>query len=594
MRKPYAIRVLLALFALANLAQGLTPNDYVRTETRIRARDGVELFTVIYSPKSVAKPLPILLLRTPYNASQNSLNDPYIENLRREGYIFAYGDIRGHYKSGGTFVMTRPMRNPKDRRAVDEATDAWDTVDWLVKHVPHNNGKVGMYGISYDGWTALIAGLDPHPALKAVSPQASPVDMWTNDDFHRNGAFRLSYGFEYAYSMEHATEWSDYPFGSSDLYDWYLKLGPLSNVRPLFKGQIPTWTGFAKHPNHDAYWTARNAISWMRKPKVPTMIVAGWWDQEDPIGPEIAYRNLTRNDPSGLVRLVVGPWYHGSWAGSGQRIDTTDFGSDTSREFRDRYQKPFFDHYLKGLGSLPAERCAMFETGSNRWQSYAAWPPAKEGHAAKLYLAADGKLAFNAPQEAEGDDSYVSDPANPVPYRPRPIEPTYGRGSRWYTWQAGDQRFLKDRPDVRSWSTEPLSRDMTLTGDAIAHLYASTTGTDSDWVVKLIDVSPDGYELMRNAEVIRARFHDSETHPKAIPSGKPVKYDIDLHWTDHTFKKGHRIMVQVQSSWFPVIDRNPQTFVPNIFEARAEDFQKATQRIYRTSKMPSSIEIRTR
>lgn len=582
----------LALFV--PLQGEFSPSDYVRSETRIRARDGVELYTVVYAPKQSAKPLPILLVRTPYDASGNDVSGAQLEDLRKAGYIFAFQDIRGHYKSSGTFVMTRPMRDPKDLKAIDEATDAWDTTDWLVKNVPHNNGKVGMYGISYDGWTALIAGLDPHPALKAVSPQAAPVDMWVNDDFHRNGAFRLSYGFEYAYAMEHSKEWTPYPFESADMYDWYLKLGPLSNVQKLFKGQIPTWTGFVAHPNHDAYWTDRNAISWMKTPKVPSLIVAGWWDQEDPVGPQIAFRELTQRDPDAMVRLVVGPWNHGGWVGSGRRLDSIDFGADTGMYFRQRLQKPFFDYYLKGEGQLSAARCTVFQTGSNRWQTYDNWPPKRDGKNVRLYLGPDGRLTFSAPAIPNGEDSYVSNPADPVPYRPRPIEPTYGKGSRWFTWQVQDQRFLKDRSDVRSWSTEPLAEEVTLTGDAIAHLYASTTGTDSDWVVKLIDVGPDGYQLMRNAEVVRARFRDSGAKPEPVPSDKPIKYDIDLHWTDHTFKKGHRIMVQVQSSWFPVIDRNPQTFVSNIFEAKESDYQTATQRIYRSQAMPSNIEVRTR
>jgi len=495
--------------------------------------------------------------------------------------------------------MQRPMRDPQAKGAIDESTDAYDTVEWLVKNLPGNNGKVGMLGISYDGWTALVAGLDPHPALKAVSPQAAPVDMWENDDFHRNGAFRLSYGFEYAFSMESQRGFTPFDFDALDMYDWYRRLGPLSNVdRRYFKGKIPTWTDFVEHPDHDRYWLDRSAAAWMKKPKIPFLFVGGWWDQEDPIGPYTAFHLLSKNDPEGLIRLALGPWNHGGWAGKGDALGPFSFGTETGTTFRAEVQKPFFDHYLKDQPSKLA-RCTVFRTGANAWQKYGEWPPKKPGKNATLFLRPDGAASFERPK-TDGFDEYVSDPAKPVPYRYRPIEPHYANGSRWWSWMVEDQRFVDGRPDVLTWQTEPLKEPVTLTGDATARLFASTSGTDSDWIVKLIDVYPDtvrgqamlgGYQLMVRSEVVRARYRNGGSKSVPVPAGKPVRYDVDLHWVDHTFAKGHRMMVQVQSTWFPLIDRNPQTFVPNIFKAKASDFHKATQRIYRSKAMPSRIEV---
>ncbi|RYG35101.1 CocE/NonD family hydrolase [bacterium] len=595
--------LLLSLTALVSpsaFAQSFTSVDYARTEHTVIARDGTPLYLVVYSPIGATKPLPILLTRTPYDASGRNVIDPSLAEFVRDGYIIAASDIRGRNKSGGTFLMTRPMRDPKDPKAIDEATDAYDTVDWMVKNVPNNNGRVGMFGVSYDGWTAQIAGLDPHPALKAVSPQASPHDMWKNDDFHRNGAFRLSYGFEYAFSMESGPDWPGFPFGEHDVYDWYRNLGPLSNVdQTYFKGKIPSWTEFVAHPNHDAYYKDRSAAAWMDAPKIPTLIVAGWWDQEDPVGPQTAYSLLTRNDPNRLVRLAIGPWNHGGWTGTGASLGVIQFGSDTGTYFRQKIQFPFFARHLKEEAAPEIARCTMFQTGSNAWKSYDQWPPAG-GTKQKIYFGESGRLSFEAPKASDAFDSYVSDPDKPVPYRARPIEATYSRESRWWNWQIGDQRFVDGRPDVLTWQTAPLEKDLTVSGNVMAHLFAATSGTDSDWIVKLIDVLPEeiqatptlgGYQLMLNAEVVRARFRESETAPKAVRVNRPLPYDIDLHWQDHTFKKGHRIMVQVQSTWFPLIDRNPQTFVPNIFLAEASAYRKATQKIYRSRAMPSSIEF---
>ncbi|RYG24949.1 CocE/NonD family hydrolase [bacterium] len=562
--------------------QGFVLSDYEVRRVDIPARDGVRLHTVIATPKNAQGKLPILMTRTPYNAEgeQKDMGSPYMQNFVREGYVFVYQDVRGHYGSGGKFVMMRPMRKAKD--GVDEATDAYDTIDWLLKNV-ESNGRIGMIGVSYPGWTTLVASADPHPALRAASPQASPLDMFINDDFHRNGAFRLSYGFEYAYAMETGKEWTTFPFGTRDTYDWYLRLGPLSNVEAKhFKGRIPSWTGFVAHPNHDAYWTDRSIASRLTGPKVPTLTVGGWWDQEDPWGPQEGYRLLARSDPKGWNHLALGPWNHGGWGGKGDKLGAISFGSDTGTAFRNDIEAPFFAYYLKDKGQKPA-MVSTFQTGADRWQKDASWPP-KGATKGTMYLRGGKGLSTTPP--VSGSDAYVSDPANPVPYRPRPVSPTYADGSGWWDWQVGDQRFVDHRPDVLTYETPPLGQDLTMKGKVTARLWASTTGTDADWVVKVIDQYPDGdpklggYQLPITMEVVRARFRDGLQKPKPVPAGKPVSYTIDLHSANHVWKKGHRLVVQIQSTWFPVIDRNPQTFLVNPYLAKASDYRAHTHRIF--------------
>ena len=567
-------------------------------EVMIPMRDGAKLQTVIVTPKGSKEPLPFLIDRTPYGVpARESVEKglPAAQRWRFENYIIVAQNIRGRFKSEGQFVMGRPPHDPKDPKGVDETTDAWDTVDWLVKNVPNNNGRAGIAGTSYDGWTAVMAALDPHPALKAAIEQASPADQFLGDDFHHNGAFRLSYGFEYSALLETtAGENYHFQFDRGDTYDWYLALGPLFNANErYFRGKLPTWNDFTHHHAYDAFWQRLAFAPYLDAVKLPMIHVAGWWDQEDFYGPQEIYARLERHDSRNQNYFVAGPWNHGGWNRDGHKLGAIDFGSDTSQHYRETIFQPWFDYWLRGKGELHLAEATVFETGTNRWMEHAAWPP-KSGTVSKnLYLRDDRVLSFSAPAAA-GFDEYISDPANPVPYRPRPISPTYP-GPEWPVWLVQDQRFVDHRPDVLSWQTEPLGEDVRVAGDIGAQIWASTSGTDSDWVVKLIDVYPDGakelpgFQLIIADEILRARFRNSFEKPEPVPAGKPVKYGIDLHTNAHAFLKGHRIMVQVQSTWFPVYDRNPQKFVPNIFEARASDYVKATQRIYRGPQTASAV-----
>jgi len=581
-------------------------STFATTNVLIAARDGVRLNTRIFAPIDRAESLPIIFMRTPYgiaNAAEYFVTG--LKTLADEGYIFVFQDIRGKFASEGTFVMLRPMRSPGNPKAVDEASDAADSIDWLVKNVPGNNGRVGMMGTSYDAWLTVMAALDPHPALRAVIERASPADMWLGDDFHHNGAFRLSYGFEYAYMVDGAKESQDFPFDRYDTYDWYLSLGPLSRVNEQhFHGKLPSWNDFVAHPDYDEFWKRQTPVPQVKAVKVPTLNVAGWWDQEDFYGPMRLYEALERHDTKGMNYLVVGPWNHGGWdAVAGDRLGPILFDGAASKHFRDDIQAPWFAFHLKDKGRLDFPEAQTFEAGTNRWRRWAAWPPTKATAARELYFRANRKLSFLKP-DADADpspDSFLSDPAHPVPYRHRPIQATYFRGgSKWNSWLVEDQRFVDDRPDVLSWESAPLTEDLTIAGEVAAHLFASTTGSDADWVVKLIDVHPEhnpenwelaGYQLMVSNEVFRGRYRKSFEKPAPITPDAVLEYSFSLHTQNHTFRKGHRLMVQVQSTWFPIIDRNPQTFVPNIFEAKASDFKAATHRIHRSSKYPSRVTI---
>jgi putative CocE/NonD family hydrolase len=572
-------------------------------DVMIPARDGVRLHTKIFVPKDAREPLPILLRRTPYGieGAAGSFARVYKE-LAAEGYIFAFQDIRGKFGSEGTFVMQRPARAPGDTKSLDEGTDTFDTIEWLLKHVQGHNGRVGMLGVSYDGWTTVMGAIEPHPALKAISPQASPADMWIGDDFHHNGAFRLSYGFEYATMMESGKETSQFEFDRYDTYDWYLSLGPLAmaNRRYLREG-IPTWNDFVQHPDYDAFWKRQTMVPHLRAPKVPTLNVAGWWDQEDFFGPLRIYEALEAQDTSGLNYMVVGPWNHGGWNRDGSALGPIPFGGDTALYFREQIQAPFFASFLKDKGARDFPEALTFEAGTNQWKRWAQWPP-KDAVKTPLYTGPNETLVLGkAPAEATGFDEFVSDPAHPVPYRQRPIQPTYfPGGSKWATWLVEDQRFVDDRMDVLSWETPVLEDDLTIAGEVVAHLFTSTTGSDADWVVKLIDVYPEkhpenwnlaGYQLMVSNEVFRGRYRKGGEKPVPMTPGVVEPIRFSLHTQNYTFRKGHRVMVQVQSTWFPLIDRNPQTFVPNIFMAKAEDFRTARHRVYRTARYPSRVEI---
>ena len=573
---------------------------YTRTEAMIPMRDGVKLHAVIQAPQSgAAAKLPILLHRTPYGAGFADFMARRIGDFGLEGYILVGQDIRGRFESEGTFDMNRPPKT--GRNGVDESTDAWDTIDWLVKHVANNNGRVGTIGVSYPGWLTAVTGIGAHPALKAVSPQAPMGDTWMGDDFFHQGAFRLSYGTEYAWSMESSKDQSEDPSPSRyDVFEWYLSFPTLDSLaRAVRAERWPSWKRFSEHPAYDTAWQRRCLPCYMRHAIVPTLVVGGWWDQEDEYGPLAHYKALQATDSAGLVHLVMGPWYHGQWTlDSGMALGNARFGRPTGVEYR-AFQTRFFDYYLKGKGDGTFPEAWLFDAGASEWKSFAKWPPAN-AQKRKLYFQSSGRLSFDPPAEAQAADSFVSDPARPVPYRPRPVELTYGRGSRWRRWETEDQRFVDGRPDVLTWQTGPLTTDVTIAGDVVARLQASTSGSDADWVVKLIDVYPDsvagrpdfgGYELMVTGEIMRGRYYKSWSTPEAIPANQVTAFTVDLHQQAYTFKRGHRIMVQLQSTWFPLYDRNPQTFVPNIFKAQASDYRAQTHRVYRSAQQPSYVEV---
>ena len=591
-------------FAVAvPLCAQTSESPFVRTETMIPMRDGVRLYTQLFVPTGTKERLPILFLRTPYGTGDLSPAQlaAAIPEIAADGYIVVNQDIRGRFKSEGKFVMLRQPRDPKDKSAVDESTDAYDTIEWLLKNTP-NNGRVGMAGTSYGAWLTVMAALDPHPALKAAVPQASPADMWLGDDFHHNGAFRLSYGLEYTYMMESSKEISDVSslVDRNDAYQWYMNLGPLSNVdTKYFNGRLPTWNDFVQHPDYDAFWKRQGFAPWLNRLTVPTLNVAGWWDQEDFYGPIKIYELLERHDTANKNFLVVGPWNHGGWSrGEGRKLGPVDFGSATAEHYRKEILAPFLAYYLKDKRNPDLPEALTFQTGADEWVRHDAWPPKRNVTGQKLYLREKGNLSFEPPTADAGKafDSYLSDPDHPVPYRHRPINVKSG----WRTWLLEDQRFVDNRPDVLTFATDTLKNDVTVSGKIVANLFASTTGTDSDWVVKLIDVYPEnyptdsamsGYELMIAGDVFRGRYYKSFEKPQPIPANKVMNYQIGFPANDHVFKKGHRIMVQVQSSWFPVIDRNPQRFVSNIFLAKESDFQRATQRVYHSRQYASYIAL---
>ena len=591
----------------------------------IPVRDGIHLQTVILTPLDQENdrknhqhsPLPILFRRTPYGVPEKSPTEmpPPLKEFSQDGYIFVIQNLRGRFKSEGVFKLSSEV-DLNDPKATNETTDAYDSIDWLVKNVPNNNGKVGMFGVSYDGLTTALTLLQPHPALKAISEQASPVDQWMNDDDHRYGALRESYDFEYAV-LEQADKNKNthFDFETYDTFQWYLDLGPLSNINAKYlHGSIPYWNSTIDHPDYDDFWKKEAWVNQLHASTVPNLNVAGFWDQEDPWGPWQIFRHAEEHDPDHTNFIVAGPWFHGQWQSpKGDNIGLIPFGGhETAREFRENIEAPFFRYYLHGEGEKPAWQASTFQSGSNIWRTYAAWPP-KEAKATNLYLHEDGTLSFTAPNAAESKSyrEYVSDPANPVPYRQRPISPTYPAGD-WRTWEVADQRFVDNRPDVLTFVGEPLDHDLTVTGPLAAELFASTSGSDSDFIVKLIDVFPqnaqkndwkeddgpklgqyaqslNGYELPIAMEVRRGRYLQSFEHPHPLVPNKPTEWQISLRDHDHVFLKGHRIMVQIQSTWFPVIDRNPQKFVPSIYKAAASDYVTATQRIHCSRDLPSHL-----
>jgi putative CocE/NonD family hydrolase len=566
----------------------------------IPMRDGAKLQTVIIRPRGATGKLPILLQRTPYGVPGGAPGGVpgQWKYLMADGYIMVFQNMRGQFKSDGDFTMSMAL-SPKGSRAADEATDAYDTVDWLVKNLPGNSGKVGMWGVSYPGYAAAIALAKPHPALKAVSPQAAWNDWWMNDDLHRYGAARLSYATDWLFSLQNNDQGNDFDYGGKtpvDTYDWFLRLGNVENLDKFyFKGSVPRLTAMIEHPDYDDFWKKQRWTDHLGVTTVPTLHVAGFWDQEDPLGTWSIYERMEAKDPKGLNIIVGGPWAHGTWHTTGDKVGYVPMGKDGGTEFMRDIEAPFFAYWLHGKGTKPGYEAKMLQSGSWEWKTYAKWP-VPGAISRSLYLRGDGSLSFDAPAAGEQCRDYVSDPANPVPFRERPISRTYP-SQEWRWWEAADQRFVDHRPDVLSYVSAPLDADLTVTGALSATLMASTSGTDSDFVVKLIDVLPDdftgppggaigeypktlnGYQWPIAMEVRRGRWLNSYEKSEPLVPDRVVAWNFALRDHDHVFRKGHRIMVQVQSSWFPMIDRNPQKFVPNIYKAQPGDYVKATQRV---------------
>jgi putative CocE/NonD family hydrolase len=584
--------------------------DYVKRTVEIPMRDGVKLHTVIVVPKG-ARGAPILLTRTPYDADKRAERTPsdQMRSLLSQGdelfvdagYIRVFQDIRGKYGSQGPYEMTRPVRGPLNPTATDHTTDAWDTIEWLVHHLPESNGRVGMIGSSYEGFTVVMALLDPHPALKVAAPESPMVNGWMGDDWFHYGAYRQ--GDDYFVEQEgHRAGGDDLITDEADLYQAYLDAGSAGDFGKRHKlDQFGMWRRVTEHPAYDAYWQGQALEDLVVKhpSTVPTMWEQGLWDQEDMWGAIHAWSALKAAGHEDNNYLVMGPWRHSQANYDGSTLGPLKFAGDTATEWRRDTLLPFFNYYLKPGSPKPeTPRALIYNTGDNRWEKHADWPLACQtgcpAPLTPLYLAAGSALSFAAPA-ANGSDSYVSDPAKPIPYVPRPVA---GSGPQWQSWLTTDQRNVATRPDVLVYATPVLDKPVRISGATIADLYAATSGSDADWVVKLIDVYPGktpsqpemgGYQLPIAMDIFRGRYRESFSQPSAIPSGQVQRYRFALPTANHVFQKGHRIMVQIQSSWFPLYDRNPQTFVPNIFWAKPEDYKAATMTVSRTSGAASAV-----
>jgi putative CocE/NonD family hydrolase len=587
-----------------------TFHDYQRSEVTIPMRDGVKLHAIILRPVDIKENVPFLLTRTPYGVDGTNPATflRFRPELARAGYIYVAEDIRGRFKSEGQFVMCRPLADHKDPKAIDESTDTYDTIEWLLKHVANNNGRVGVIGTSYPGFLAMMAGMDPHPAVKAISPQAPMIDTWMGDDFFHNGAFRQTYGYDYALGLESSKEMTEVDYGKDaagkprDGYDYFLERGSFAGdvKQSPVKKELPTWRAFEEHPAYDSFWRSRGVEHHLTSVTVPTLTVGGYYDQEDMWGPQEEYASLEPHDTDHQNFLVLGPWRHGSWASSSRHLGALQYGESVGKEYRSQIEAKFFAKYLKDEPGFDLEDTASFQTGSNTWQRYAHFPPAAAKSTAFSLCGANtgnlGTIAAGAPC-SPGNLSYVADPANPVPYRHRPIQPTYGEGSKWGTWMVEDQRFATERKDVAVWKLPVLDHDLTVTGEVVADIFASTTGSDGDFVAKLIDQYPDddpdpamrGFQLMTNMEIFRGRYRKSFEKPEALKAGEVNEFQWSLHDVDHVFKKGHTVLVEIQSTWFPLYDRNPQTFVPNIMLAKPEDYKAATITIFSDEKRDSKL-----
>jgi putative CocE/NonD family hydrolase len=591
--------------------------DYTRREVMIPMRDGVKLYTVVLIPKG-AQRAPILLTRTPYDAASltthtnSSHLGPSLEGydnatdvIVEGGYIRVVQDIRGKYGSEGDYVMNRPLRGPLNPTTVDHATDTYDTIDWLVKNIRETNGKVGILGISYDGFLPLMALFNPHPALKVSVPMNPMVDGWMGDDWFHNGAFRqqgMSYIYDQQATRKNEIKWWTSHFDDYDMFMEAGSAGELGRLRGL--EQVGFWRKILEHPAYDSYWQEQAVDKLLAKEplKVPVMLVHSLWDQEDIYGDIAVYKAIKPKDRNNdMVYMVLGPWHHGQEIREGSSLGAIKFGSDTALYFRQEILRPFLDHYLKDSApKMDVAPITAFETGTNKWYRLPSWPAGcPSGCTIKstpLYLTTGLTVGFSTPKAGDSEFAeYISDPAKPVPYRARPID-----GTTWRQWLVDDQREQSGRPDVLAFKSEVLKTPVKISGEPIVNLIASTSGTDSDWVVKLIDLYPDevsaqpnmgGYQLMVSADVLRGRYRGGFETAKPITPNTPLKYRFVLPTANHVFLPGHRIMVQIQSSWFPLYDRNPQTFVKNIFWAKPEDYKKATQRIYHTPGQASYIEL---
>ncbi|HEY6168323.1 MAG TPA: CocE/NonD family hydrolase [Verrucomicrobiae bacterium] len=585
---------------------------YTKYEHRIAMRDGVRLFTRVYAPKDDSHAWPIMLTRTPYALKPygvDNYTDPAgsFRTLAKDKFILVTQDVRGRYGSEGEYVHVRPFNPKKGPKDTDESSDAWDTIDWLVKNVPNNNGKAGMFGISYPGFYTAMGMIDSHPALKAASPQAPVTDWFIGDDIHHNGAFFLSQNFNFFFMFAQKPEdplheaLKSFNFKTPDGYDFFLRMGPLANSdATLLKGRAPEWNEFLAHPTYDDWWKARNPRPHLKNIRCAVMTVGGWYDAEDLFGPLEVYRWTERQNPRIQNTLVIGPWAHGDWGrGTGEKLGQISFHAKTSEYYREKIELPFFRHFLKGDTNYTPTEAHIFETGTHRWRRFEAWPP-KQAVARTLYLRSGGALAFEASSDgANAFDEYVSDPAKPVPYT-NDKSTSYPRA-----YPIEDQRFVASRTDVLVYETEPLEEDLTFAGPIKVTLHVSTSGTDSDWVVKLVDVYPGdfpdptpnpaeaklgGYQQLVRGDVFRGKFRNSFEKPEPFEPGKVTKVEFTMPDLCHAFRRGHRVMVHVQSSWFPLVDRNPQTFV-NIPTAKEEDFRKATQRVYRGGKTASALSV---
>ncbi len=587
---------------------------YDKAEYMVAMRDGVKLYTQVYTPKDKTQDYPIILFRTPYSVRyygpKHFRRVFFNEAYTREGFIFVYQDVRGKFRSEGEFIVMKPHKTVKEGPDdVDESSDTYDTIEWLLENIPNHNGRVGQMGISYPGWQTVMGMIDAHPALKASSPQASPSDMWIGDDFHHNGAFRLMYTFGWlsnnartrpGQTEQRATRFS---YGTPDGYRFFLELGPVSNVDKLyFHNQVPTWNEYMEHGDYDEYWEEQDVLQYLNNIKHPILNVAGWFDAEDFYGPMSIYYTIEAKNPENKSILVVGPWLHGGWSRmAGDALGNIRFGSKTGEYYREKVEFPFFLYHLKEKGELNLPEALIFETGSNQWRFYDQWPP-KNTQEKSLYFHPNGKLSFSPPAQSTEDvyDSYISDPNKPVPFSAEI------RTSQGHLWMVEDQRFAASRPDVLVYESDVLEEDITIAGPIIADLFVSTTGTDADWVVKLIDVYPGDvpdnrpnpcgvrmghFQMLVGADVFRGKYRNSFEKPEPFVPDKVTEIKYDLRDKCHTFKKGHRIMVQVQSTWFPVIDRNPQKFV-DIYHAKESDFQKALHKVYRSSAHSSHLKLR--